>query len=207
MSNLTIKRRSIRRAVKAYRTWLLDSQRFQRKSSNTQAKWLALFNDIEKAMTSHSPALMWEAVVDHLHCMRCELDSSPSLFQNLYELVDTYRSEHDVMGTGPRDLLIEALQSPLNQSVSPNIVISQLYEALSSNELHCDTDIDNGEDYFYKHSLDVSKTSIALHPEVVEYFGFKCKYLRVDGIPLFFTGRQNREIAAYFKHNWEAVGY
>lgn len=57
-------------------------------------------------------------------------------------------------------------------------VISQLYESLTGDILRRDTDPDNGEDYLYKGDRNECASSMGLHEEVVEFFGFKNRYLK-----------------------------
>ena len=92
-------------------------------------------------------------------------------------------------------LLLATLKSHANHGIKPHIVISELYEQLTSNELHRDTDINNGEDFEYKHGVEVCMTSCGLHQEVVDYFGFTCMYLRVDERSLFFNSLTNAQLA------------
>lgn len=203
MSEKRVTPRIIRVLKGKYHRWLTDSQRFQMKPAEVKEEWLELFDDLDKAIAEKSPTLMWEAVVDHLMCMQCELDGAPGLFQSLYEAVDEYRTNKLVDGVDAINLLVDALRNPGNKEKSPQSVMSELYERLTGHTLHRETDPANGEDYMYKSGSNETCASYGLHPEVADYFGFKNQYLKVEGgsPSLFATSFSNAAIGQQLKSN------
>lgn len=196
---MQINQTNIRRTARRYRSWLLDQQWFNCRVKNRK-EWLKPINNIidKKATT---PTFLWESVIDHWHATNWNRDNFPTAFEVLYELVDEYRSMNFVDATDNISLLVDCLNSPKNQGAWPQTVISECYENVSGIELFCDTDPDNGEDYQYKHNEGAMVTSLALHQEVSDYFGFKSKYLKLNGISLFLKEMTNQELAELIRNN------
>lgn len=153
----------IRKVAEKYKEWLVAQTWFQTKIKNTE-EWLAPLTKIIDR-SANSPTLLWEAVVDHWQATNWEEDSFPSLFEELYDMVDEYRTQRGVDGVDGANLIIDFLKKQESQSLSPQVVISQLYEKLTGELLVRETDPDNGEDYLYKCSPDADSTSLALHEE------------------------------------------
>ena len=190
---MKVNQTNIRSLTRRYKDWLVDQQWFQFKVKN-QSEWLMpLVKIIDKK--ANTPSLLWDAVIDHWQATNWDVDSFPSAFRNLYDLVDEYRCLHGTDGTDNINILIDELKIPENQCLSPQFVISSLYERLSGIELFRDTDPDNGEDYDYKRADYVAMSSLALHPEVCDYFGFRSKLLKVNGESLFIKDLKNWELS------------
>ncbi|WP_025562867.1 hypothetical protein [Psychromonas sp. SP041] len=185
-----------------YFRWLTEGQIFQMKPQNIKEEWLALFSALDNAITKKSPSLMWEAAVDHLMIMECELDGSPALFQYLYEAIDEYRTRRGVDSTCPLNILIDELKSDTNKDKELQCIISETYEMLTEDELECETDPANGENYMYK-GTDIYLASTAIHPEVADFFGFKNNSLRENDETdsLFYGDISGPDMAKILKEN------
>lgn len=96
-----------------------------------------------------------------------------------------------------RVLMLDELNKGANSETPYQIVISQLYEALTGETLGTDTDPDNGEDYLYKANEFECASSIGVHEEVVDFFGFKNRYLSGDKNPegVGYITSDNSEVA------------
>jgi hypothetical protein len=198
-----ISQTNIRRLARKYKTWLINQQWFNLNIKDKDSWLVPIDGIINKSI--NSPALLWEAVVDHWQASSWHEDSFPALFEALYDMVDEYRSAHSVDGTDNVNLLVDALKKSDNQAMSPQAVISMLYEKLTGVELFRATDLDNGEDYEYKHNPEECKASVALHQDVSDYFGFKSKYLRIGEIPLFCRNLKNHQIAVEIRAHQHAL--
>jgi hypothetical protein len=187
---MKINQTNIRRAAVRYKMWLENQQWFSL-NINDKEEWLEpIVKIINK--TACSPASLWECVIDHWHCTNWSEDHLPNAFQYLYDLVEEYRTIHNVDGTDNINLLIDELKKPGNQSLKPNFVISRFYEKLSGKVLLRETDPNNSEEY--KHGVRAFMTSCGLHQEVIDFFGFKSKYLHIGKDSFFTINLKNWEI-------------
>lgn len=196
---------NIRRLASKYKEWLVVQTWFNSKIKNRD-EWLAPINKIID-QSANSPTLLWEAVVDHWQATNWDEDSFPELFTQLYDMVDEYRTSRGVDGVDGVNLIIDALKKSDFQSLSPQVVISQLYEKLTGEMLVRETDPENGEDYVYKASSYADCTSLALHEEVSEYFGLKSKFLLVNEVSLFCRKLTNPQLAAELRTYQHALFY
>lgn len=89
---------NIRRLASKYKEWLVSQTWFKSKIKNT-GDWLAPINKIID-QSANSPALLWDAVVDHWQATNWNEESFPDLFEELYDMVDEYRSIRGVDGVG-----------------------------------------------------------------------------------------------------------
>ncbi|MDI5832567.1 GeBP family protein (plasmid) [Shewanella xiamenensis] len=171
----------IRRLAEKYREWLVAQTWFNSKINNTD-EWLAPINKIID-QSANSPTLLWEAVVDHWQATNWDEDSFPTLFAQLYDMVDEYRTNRGVDGVDGVNLIIDALKKPESQSLSPQVIISQLYEKLTGELLVSETDHVNGEDY-------------VLHEEVCEFFGLMSNRLLLNDVSVFCRNLTNQQLAS-----------
>lgn len=91
---------NIRRRAKKYLKLLNDQQWFQIKIYKKQEWTRPLERIVSKE--ADDPASLWEAVVDHWHATPWDDESFPESFQELYDLVDEYRTIKRVDSTNPK---------------------------------------------------------------------------------------------------------
>ena len=196
---MKVNQSTIRKMAVRYRNWLTNQKWFNLKVKNQKA-WLAPIDAIINKEARTATAI-WECVVDHWHETSWNEDSRPSAFEELYELVDEYRTALGVDAANSINFLLNELKHPVNNDKAPQEVFSELYEKLSGDTLEREIDPDTGEAYFYKRNADDCKYSQALHPEVAEYFNLRNNHPKVGGVGIFASNLTHYQIADQLRTN------
>lgn len=102
-----------------------------------------------------------------------------------------------------RQFVINLLLQP---HMRPQVIASQYYTLVTGHELHTETDLGNGEYYLYKAPSYCDSTSVHVHPEVAEFFHWRCQALSSSNRhtfydKLFTCSLTNMEMAKVFNEN------
>jgi hypothetical protein len=94
---MKVSKTNIRRLARKYLKWLNDQQWFQN-NIYRKTHWT---NPLEEIISKKAddPASIWEAVVDHWQATPWDEEGFPGKFQDLYDLVDEYRTIKGVDST------------------------------------------------------------------------------------------------------------
>lgn len=185
---------NIRKLARKYREWLINQPRIASQIDDKES--CLSYLDAIISRKADTAASLWDVIVDHIQETPWDADELPEPLANLYEMIDEYRQNRNVDSTNYANLLSCELRKEEHRNTPPQVVISQYYERLTGNTLHCETDPYNGENYFYKgrdHGAFV--TSLGLHSEVVEFFGLIDSHMTLNDCSLLILHKNNIDFA------------